>query len=87
MAGAVRSRGGVREARRINAVLTAVQGFVAHVVATEQAPGELMPLIYGPADVRAVPAHARGEDHRPASLQCDSPTASYAAISSSNTVH
>ncbi|MDT2007401.1 site-specific integrase [Rhodococcus opacus] len=54
----------VRGPRRINAVLTAVRGFVAHAVAAGQAPGELMSLIYELADDRDVPAQARGEDHR-----------------------
>lgn len=54
----------VRGARRINAVLTAVRGFVAHAVAAGQAPGELMSLLYELADDRDVPARARGEDQR-----------------------
>lgn len=54
----------VRGPRRINAVLTAVRGFVAHAVVAGQAPGELMSLIYELADDRDVPAQARGEDHR-----------------------
>lgn len=54
----------VRGPRRINAVLTAVRGFVAHAVAAGQAPGELMSLIYELADDRDVPAQARGEDQR-----------------------
>jgi len=49
----------VRGARRINGVLTAVRGFVTHAV---QAPTRLMPLIYGLADDRDLPAQARGED-------------------------
>jgi hypothetical protein len=53
----------VREARRINGVLTAVRGFVAHAVTSGQAPGELMPLIYELADERDLPERARGEDH------------------------
>jgi hypothetical protein len=39
----------VRGARRINGVLTAVRGLVAHAVASGQAPGELMALIYSVA--------------------------------------
>ncbi len=54
----------VRGARRINGVLTAVRGFVAHAVTSGQAPGELMPLIYELADERDLPAHARGEENR-----------------------
>ena len=54
----------VRGPRRINAVLTAVRGFVAHPVAAGQAPGELMSLLYELADDRDVPAQARGEDQR-----------------------
>ena len=54
----------VREARRINGVLTAVRGFVAHAVTSGQAPGELMGLIYELADERDLPAQARGEERR-----------------------
>ena len=53
----------VREARRINGVLTAVRGFVAHAVTSGQAPGELLGLIYELADASDLPAQARGEDH------------------------
>ena len=54
----------VRGARRINGVLTAVRGFVAHAVTTGQAPDHLMPLIYELADERDLPDQARGEDNR-----------------------
>jgi integrase/recombinase XerD len=54
----------VRGARRINGVLTAVRGFVAHAVASGQASGELMPLIDELADERDLPAQAPGEQHR-----------------------
>lgn len=54
----------VREARRINGVLTAVRGFVAHAVTSGQAPGELMGLIYELADERDLPAQARGGEPR-----------------------
>ncbi len=54
----------VRGARRINAVLTAVRAFIAHAVATGQAPGGLLPLIYELADDRDLPEQARGEDGR-----------------------
>ena len=53
-----------REARRINAVLTAVRGLVAHAVTSGQAPGELMALIYELADERDLPVQARGESSR-----------------------
>ena len=54
----------VRGARRINGVLTAVRGFVAHAVTSGQAPSELMGLIYELADESDLPAQARGEEHR-----------------------
>jgi integrase/recombinase XerD len=54
----------VRGARRINGVLTAVRGFVTHAVASGAAPSGLMPLVYELADVRDLPAEARGEEHR-----------------------
>lgn len=54
----------VRGARRINGVLTAVRGFVAHAVTAGQAPAHLMPLIYELADERDLPDQARGEDNR-----------------------
>jgi integrase/recombinase XerD len=54
----------VRGARRINAVLTAVRGLVAHAVAAGNAPGELLPLVYELADDRDLPDQARGEDRR-----------------------
>jgi len=52
----------VRGARRINGVLTAVRGFVAHAVTSGNAPGALLPLIYELADDRDLPEQARGED-------------------------
>lgn len=52
----------VRGARRINAVLTAVRGFVVHAVTSGDAPGTLLPLIYELADDRDLPEQARGED-------------------------
>ena len=52
----------VRSARRINGVLAAVRGFVAHAVTTGAAPAWLMPLIYELADDRDLPLQARGED-------------------------
>jgi integrase/recombinase XerD len=54
----------VRGARRINAVLTAVRGFIVHAVTTGQAPGGLLALIYELADDRDLPAEARGEESR-----------------------
>jgi integrase/recombinase XerD len=51
----------VRGARRINGVLTAVRGFVAHAVTSGQAPARLMALIYELADERDLPEQARGE--------------------------
>jgi integrase len=54
----------VRGARRINGVLTAVRGFIAHAVSSGQAPAGLLPLIYELADARDLPEPARGEDGR-----------------------
>jgi integrase/recombinase XerD len=54
----------VRGARRVNGVLTAVRGFVAHAVTSGQAPAGLMALIYELADERDLPEQARGEDGR-----------------------
>lgn len=53
----------VRGPRRINAVLTAVRGFVVHAVTSGDAPSRLLPLIYELADDRDLPEEARGEDH------------------------
>jgi integrase len=57
-------RAPVRGARRVNAVLCAVRGFVAHAVTCGQAPAGLLPLIYELADDRDLPQQARGEDAR-----------------------
>jgi len=57
-------RAAVRGARRVNAVLCAVRGFVAHAVSVGQAPAGLLPLLYELADERDLPEHARGEDTR-----------------------
>ena len=54
----------VRGARRVNLVLTAVRGFVAHAVAAGTAPAGLMPLVYEVADERDLPGEARGEGGR-----------------------
>src|SRR6266545_180946 len=54
----------VRGARRVNAVLTAVRGFVVHAVTSGQAPGALLSLLYELADDRDLPEQARGEDGR-----------------------
>ena len=51
----------VRGARRINAVLVAVRAMVVHAVATGQASGHLVPLLYEVADGRDLPGAARGE--------------------------
>lgn len=51
-----------RGARRINGVLTAVRGFLAHAVDSGHAPARLMGLIYELADERDLPEQARGED-------------------------
>jgi site-specific recombinase XerD len=56
--------GPVRGARRVNLVLTAVRGFVAHAVASGTAPAGLLPLVYEVADQRDLPGGARGEDGR-----------------------
>jgi integrase/recombinase XerD len=52
----------VRGARRVNAVLCAVRGFVAHAVTSGYAPAGLLPLIYELADERDLPEQARGEN-------------------------
>lgn len=52
----------VRGARRINAILTAVRGFVEFSVSCGDAPARLLPLIYELADDRDLPEQARGED-------------------------
>jgi integrase len=54
----------VRGARRVNVVLCAVRGFVAHAVTSGRAPAGLMPLLYELADDRDLPEAARGEDGR-----------------------
>lgn len=56
--------GPVRGARRVNLVLTAVRGFVAHAVAAGTAPAGLVPLVYEVADQRDLPAEACGENGR-----------------------
>lgn len=56
----------VRSARRVNAVLTAVRGFVVHAVTAGHAPGGLVALLYEVADDRDLPDLARGEDGRTA---------------------
>jgi integrase len=57
-------RAPVRGVRRVNAVLCAVRGFVAHAVTSGQAPAGLLALIYELADERDLPEQARGEDAR-----------------------
>lgn len=53
-----------RSPSRINGVLTAVRGMVVYAVATGQAPGRLVPLLYEVADDRDLPDTARGQDGR-----------------------
>jgi site-specific recombinase XerD len=53
-----------RGARRVNAVLSAVRGFVAHAVASGRAPANLVPLLYELGDDHSLPEQARGEDAR-----------------------
>ena len=57
-------RASVRGARRVNAVLCAVRGFVAHAVTTGRAPAGLLALLYELADERDLPEQARGEQER-----------------------
>jgi len=54
----------VRGARRVNAVLAAVRGFVAHAVSVGQASAGLLAMVYELADERGLPEQARGEDAR-----------------------
>ena len=51
-----------RGARRINAVLTAIRAMVVHAVASGQAPGRLVALLYEVADDRDLPEQARGNE-------------------------
>jgi len=46
----------VRSARRINAVLSAVRGFLAHAVSAGDAPAAVLPLLYDLADDRDLPS-------------------------------
>jgi integrase/recombinase XerD len=50
-----------RGARRVNAVLTAVRGFVVHAAVSGQGPAHLVPVLYEVADDRDLPELARGE--------------------------
>jgi integrase/recombinase XerD len=52
----------VRGARRVNAVLTAVRGFLVHAVTAGQAPQRVMAQLYELADDLDLPLEARGED-------------------------
>jgi integrase/recombinase XerD len=66
-AGAVLSGPGARPARgarRINGVLAAVRGMAVHAVATGQASGDLVPLLYEVAGDRDLPGEARAGDGR-----------------------
>jgi integrase/recombinase XerD len=56
----------VRDARRVNVVLTAVRGFVTYAVSSGAAPGSLMPLLYELADDSDLPEEARRESGRTA---------------------
>ncbi len=51
-----------RGARRINAVLTAVRGFLVHAVTAGQAPQQVLAQLYELADDLDLPLEARGED-------------------------
>ncbi|MGH3702694.1 MAG: tyrosine-type recombinase/integrase [Pseudonocardiaceae bacterium] len=51
-----------RSPSRINGVLSAVRGMVAHAVAAGAAPARLVALLYEVADDRDLPEQARGED-------------------------
>jgi integrase/recombinase XerD len=51
-----------RGARRINAVLAAVRGFLAFAVDQGEVPREVLHQLYELADSRSLPAEARGED-------------------------
>jgi integrase len=51
-----------RGARRINGVLAAVRGMVAHAAAAGDAPARLVALLYEVADDRDLPEAARGEE-------------------------
>lgn len=53
-----------RGARRVNGVLAAVRGLVVHAVASGQAQGDLVALVYEMADDRDLPNAARGENAR-----------------------
>ena len=52
----------VRGARRVNAVLAAVRGFVVHAVDAGAAPGHLVGLLYELASERDLPVQAQRED-------------------------
>lgn len=54
----------VRGARRVNAVLAAVRGFVVHAVNSGHAPGHLVRLLYELASERDLPEQAQREDGR-----------------------
>ena len=52
----------VRKARRINGVLAAVRGFLAHAVAEKAVPGWVLERLYELGDTRDLPVQAQGED-------------------------
>jgi integrase/recombinase XerD len=67
VAGAVLSGPGAAPARgprRVNGVLAAVRGMAVHAVATGQASGDLVALLYEVADDRDLPEEARAGDGR-----------------------
>jgi integrase/recombinase XerD len=52
----------VRSSKRINKVLTAVRGFLAHGVVNKTVPGWVLEQIYELGDTNDLPFEARGED-------------------------
>jgi integrase/recombinase XerD len=52
----------VRSERRINGVLAAVRGFLAHAVSVRDAPPWVLGQLYDLADQRCLPEEAQGED-------------------------
>ncbi len=53
-----------RGPRRVNAVLTAVRGWLAHAVAAGQAPASMMAHVYEIGESRDLPVQAQGESGR-----------------------
>jgi integrase len=54
----------VRGARRINGILVAVRGFLAHAVTEREAPGWVLEQLYQLGDSRDLPLQAQSEDGR-----------------------